>query len=96
MPKAELLFRERREMANGTILQAVIWFVPSPVPPSGHSLKYSLVYIVDGVRVVGYDNERGKGDHRHYGAREEPYRFTTPEQLMQDFLNDVRAAGGEV
>lgn len=83
-------------MANGTILQAVIWHVPSPVPPSGHFLKYSLVYIVDGVRVVGYDNERGKGDHRNLGAREEPYRFTTPERLMQDFLNDLRAAGGEV
>lgn len=96
MPKAELLFRERREMAKGGILQAVIWRVPSPVPPSGHLLKYSLVYIVDGVRIVGYDNERGKGDHRHYGSREEPYRFTTPEHLMQDFLNDVRAAGGEV
>jgi hypothetical protein len=72
------------------------WVIPQPVPPTTHGLKYSLVYIVGGQRIVGYDNERGKGDHRHYGDREEPYEFTTPEQLMMDFLADVRAAGGNV
>ncbi|CAO3426468.1 hypothetical protein [Azospirillum endophyticum] len=46
--------------------------------------------------MVGYDNERGKGDHRHYGLREEPYRFTSPEKLITDFLADVRTAGGDV
>lgn len=96
MPKAELLFKERRELARNAIIEAVIWAVPAPVLPSRHGLKYSLVYIVDGKRIVGYDNERGKGDHRHYGAKEEPYAFSTPEQLMADFLADVRAAGGEV
>jgi hypothetical protein len=96
VPKAELVHKERRELASGAVLQSTIWRVPSPVPPSQHPLKYSLVYIVNGERVVGYDNERGKGDHRHYGAREEPYRFTTPERLMMDFLADVRAAGGDV
>lgn len=37
-----------------------------------------------------YDNERGKGDHRHFGRREEPYLFTTPEALLADFDADVR------
>ena len=46
----------------------------------------------EGERTVGYDNEPGKGDHRHYAHREEPYTFTTPEQLIWDFLADVRAA----
>lgn len=96
VPKAELLYRERRELAGGSIMQATIWQVPAPVPPSQHPLKYSLVYIVNGERVIGYDNERGKGDHRHYGPREEPYTFTTPEKLVSDFLADVRAAGGDV
>lgn len=96
MPKAELLFKERRDLAHNAIMEAVIWSVPSPVPPSGHGLKYSLVYIVDGKRIVGYDNERGKGDHRHYGPTQEPYTFSSPEKLMADFLADVRAAGGEV
>jgi len=77
-------------------MQARIWEVPEPVPPSQHRLKYSLVYIVGGQRLVGYDNERGKGDHRHYGDREESYEFVSPEQLVMDFLSDVRTAGGDV
>ncbi|CAO3402961.1 hypothetical protein [Azospirillum palustre] len=96
VPKAELLFKERRELAGGAVIEVKIWRVPAPVPPSQHPLKYSLVYIVNGERVIGYDNERGKGDHRHYGLREEPYRFTSPEQLITDFLADVRTAGGDV
>jgi hypothetical protein len=41
---------------------------------------------------VGYDNEAGKGDHRHLGLREEPYMFTTVEALIADFLADVERA----
>jgi hypothetical protein len=37
-----------------------------------------------------YDNELGKGDHRHLSDREEPYRFSTPEQLIADFRADVK------
>lgn len=77
-------------------MEATLWRVPAPVPPSSHSLKYSLVYIVAGRRIVGYDNERGKGDHRHLRGHEEPYAFTTVEQLIGDFMADVRAAGGSV
>jgi hypothetical protein len=39
--------------------------------------------------LLGYDNERGKGDHRHRRGIEEPHRFTTVEQLVRDFLEDV-------
>jgi len=46
--------------------------------------------------MVRYDNETGKGDHRHYGDDEEPYRFTTLDQLLADFEADVqRLAGGD-
>jgi hypothetical protein len=31
------------------------------------------------------DNERGKGDHRHFGATQRPYGFSSPDQLMVDF-----------
>jgi len=27
--------------------------------------------------------------HRHVREREEPYRFTTPEQLWDDFVTEV-------
>ncbi len=67
----------------------VVWRVPEPVPPTGHGLKYRLVYVVDGERIVGYDNERGKGDHRHARASEEPYAFESVDRLLADFLADV-------
>ncbi len=92
MPKATLLYSEYRRLDDGAVLQMRLWSVPRPVPPTTHGLKYSLVYVVAGRRVIGYDNERGKGDHRHYGERETPYLFTTPERLVADFL----ASHGEV
>ncbi|UZR30987.1 DUF6516 family protein [Methylococcus mesophilus] len=48
-----------------------------------------MVYVVDGERRVGYDNERGKGDHKHIGNQEAPYRFVNPQQLMADFMADI-------
>lgn len=89
MRKAECLFRERIDYDDGAILELVIWKVPEPVPPTGHGLKYSLFYGYRGRRVIGYDNERGKGDHRHRHGREEVYHFTTVERLVADFLADV-------
>ncbi len=68
-----------------------VWRVPNPVPPSEHPFKYSLVFIRDGQRLIGYDNERGKGDHKHLGARELKYRFVDVETLIADFLRDVEA-----
>ncbi|WP_461833403.1 toxin-antitoxin system TumE family protein [Desulfothermus sp.] len=35
-------------------------------------LKYSLVYIEKGKRIIGYDNAEGKGDHRHYWIKNIP------------------------
>jgi len=71
-----------------------IWRVNSPVPPSVHSLKDSLFYGRPGVREVGYDNERGKGDHRHLQGVETAYRFSSVERLMTDFWSDVHRLRG--
>jgi len=87
-----ILVRRSRNAYRGGIVEIVIWQVPQPVPPSEHPFKYRLVYIVDGQRVVGYDNERGKGDHKHLGDRELPYAFRGVDQLMADFLADVQGA----
>lgn len=92
--KAELLLHQRIDYDDGAIVEMVIWRVPSPVPPSGHGLKYSLFYGRPGVRLVGYDNERGKGDHRHYMGLEMAYAFSGVEQLMIDFWSDVRTLRG--
>jgi len=86
--KASLIYKEKRKHNNGFI-EVVIWNVPKPVPPSEHPFKYSLVYIVNGDRVVGYDNERGKGDHKHIGSQEFSYAWESPSKLMADFMIDV-------
>ena len=65
------------------------WRVPLPVPPSEHPFKYRLAYFIGGECVLRYDNERGKGDHRHFGGTELGYAFSTPEQLMLDFNADI-------
>jgi hypothetical protein len=92
--KAVMLSRERRLYDDGAIMEMTIWRVPLPVPPATHRLKYSLFYGRPGTRLVGYDNERGKGDHRHVGTREEPYAFTSVERLVADFMADVRQLRG--
>lgn len=91
MPAATLIFRTRDAYAGG-IIEIVIGSVPRPVPPSEHGFKYRLVFVRDGQRVVGYDNERGKGDHRHLGDTEKPYRFKGVAKLLEDFMRDVEAS----
>ena len=68
--KATPLLHERIDYDDGAIVEMTIWRVPSPVPPTTHGLKYSLFYGRSGIREVGYDNERGKGDHRHIRSAE--------------------------
>jgi hypothetical protein len=92
--KAELLFHQRIDYDDGALVELVLWRVSSPVPPSTHGLKDSLFYGRLGVREVGYDNERGKGDHRHFQGVETAYAFSTVEQLMADFWSDVQALRG--
>jgi hypothetical protein len=93
--KAARAFYDRAEFPDGAIVEMTIWLVPVPVVGSGHAFKYSLFYGHPGQRVIGYDNERGKGDHRHVEGKEEPYAFSTVEVLMADFLADVRRVRGE-
>ena len=87
--KAELLLRERHQLRPDAFVELRIWQVPKPVVGSAHGYKYALAYIVVGTCVLRYDNEAGKGDHRHLGAAETPYRFTTPARLLADFWSDV-------
>jgi hypothetical protein len=92
---AQLLLEQRIDYDDGGIVEMVLWRVPSPVPPTTHGLKYSLFYGYLGVREVGYDNERGKGNHRHFRGVETAYAFTTVERLMTDFWSDVRSLRGD-
>ena len=90
MAEAQLILKTKTAH-HGGIVEMVVWQVPQPVPPSEHAFKYRMVFIRQNQRVVGYDNERGKGDHKHLGALEVRYKFVDIETLMADFLRDVEA-----
>jgi hypothetical protein len=94
--RATRAFYDKQTLPDGAIVEMVIWSLPQPLPGSVHRLKYRLFYGFPGKRLVSYDNERGKGDHRHIEGKEETYSFTTPEKLMADFLADVRRLRGEL
>ena len=90
MAKAVLVYRDKAVLPDGAIVEMTIWRLPEPDPGRPHGLKYSLFYGRAGERIVGYDNETGKGDHRHYRSREERYIFVSLEQLIADFEADIR------
>ena len=94
MAKATLEIYAKREYASGEIVEMTVWRLPATNSERPHGLKYSLYYGRDGKRIVGYDNERGKGDHRHIREIEEDYAFTTIERLIADFMESVEKIGG--
>ena len=88
MSDAELLLRSRNAHAGG-VVEMVVWRVPRPVPPAAHAFKYRLVFVRGGERLVGYDIERGKGDHKHLLGQQMVYVFVDIDRLIADFLGDV-------
>jgi Family of unknown function (DUF6516) len=86
---AKLLARTKEVRDDGSMVEVVIWELPEAVAPSTHPFKYPLFYGVDGACRVRYDNERGKGDHRHVGDKEIDYVFVSIDQLLDDFERDI-------
>jgi hypothetical protein len=89
--KAEALARERHVVAENAFVEIVVWHIPHPVKGSTHRFKYHLALVVAGECVLRYDNETGKGDHRHVGEIETSYSFSSYEKLLVDFWADVDA-----
>lgn len=87
--KAIQLLRSREYLSESSFVERVVWQLEAPLEGSTHALKYRLAYVVDGTCVVRYDNEAGKGDHRHIGNAELPYTFSSVQRLLVDFWNDV-------
>jgi hypothetical protein len=87
--KATLLARTKEVSEHGAIVEIVIWELAEPVPPCAHPFKYRLYFGTAGQERVRYDNERGKGDHRHAGGEEFSYRFVSLDQLLDDFERDI-------
>ena len=62
----------------------------------GEIVRYNLAFInhslfaKDNGRVLGYDNKHGS-NHRHHAGKTTRFTFTTYEELMTRFLDEVRA-----
>lgn len=88
--KATPLAGSKEVRDDGTIVEMVVWELPKPVPPCVHPFKYRLFYGLPGQERVRYDNERGKGDHRHVAGSETGYNFVSLDQLLDDFERGVQ------
>jgi len=99
MVKAKLLFRAKKIYPDGSVKEMVIWRLPNASAERSHGLKYRLYYgTVDGTCLVRYDNETGKGDHRHIAGKEQQYRFSNVETLVADcqrYIDRIRRQGHE-
>lgn len=87
--KAVALLQRRVVVAADAFAEIVVWSLIEPPPPSTHRFKYRLAYVVADECVVLYDNERGKGDQRRFAGAQEPYKFISPDRLIEDFSADI-------
>ncbi len=88
--KAKEYANQKIRLSDGSIVSVVIWELPEKTEERPHGFKYRLNFsTADGITLVRYDNERGKGDHRHLAEREESYKFIDIETLLDDFWRDV-------
>ncbi len=89
--KANLIYSEKYIYNDGSIREMVLWQLPDKTSDRPHGFKYRLFYgPSDGTCLVRYDNETGKGDHRHFQGHEEIYQFKNVENLVADFLADIQ------
>ncbi len=86
---ARALLNERVVMTEDSFAELVVWHIESPPSSSAHAFKYRLALVVAGICVLRYDNEAGKGDHKHVGQSEVLYEFESPDVLLSDFWKDV-------
>ena len=81
--------------SESAFAELVLWRLSKPLVGCLHEFKYRLAYVVQGECVLRYDNEAGKGDHRHYNGKESVYWFTTPDRLVADFQDDIERWNNE-
>jgi hypothetical protein len=87
---ARLIYREKYIYSDGAIREMVLWQLPRETPDRLHGLKYRLYYgLGDGTCLARFDNESGKGDHKHVGRQEASYQFIDVEKLVADFLAEI-------
>jgi len=91
--RAKLIYHEKFIYADGAIREMVLWKLPNKTSDRLHGLKYRLYYgLSDGTCIVRYDNESGKGNHKHIKGKEKSYQFKDVETLVADFLVEIENA----
>jgi hypothetical protein len=88
--KAILMVRQRVPFGEESFAELVLWRLAQPLPGSSHAYKYRLAYVRRGECLLRYDNEAGKGHHRHLRNRETDYLFESPDKLIWDFLREAK------
>ena len=87
---ARQLTHHKEFRSDGSIVEIVIWELDQPLSPCRHRYKYRLYFgSVDGTCRVRYDNERGKGDHKHVAGQELAYEFVSLDSLLTEFEAEV-------
>ena len=81
--------RQRVPLDDDSFGEIVIWQLPKPLPGSPHDYKYRLALVSENICVLRYDNEAGKGDHKHVGEKEMEYEFKGIDRLLDDFYGDI-------
>ena len=87
--RATELLRRRIPYSESAFAELVLWQLPAPLRGSSHSYKYCLAYVMNGICVLRYDNESGKGDHRHFKGKESRYAFGNVDKLLTAFQRDI-------
>ena len=96
--KATLILDSKTILEDGRLIQRKIWQLATSDSSHKHGFKYSLYCGNSGVTIVRYDNETGKGDHKHIGSAETEiaYVYKTLQQLLIDFVSDIEHLSGEI
>lgn len=96
MAQAKLLRHRKWTDERGNLYEIVLWQVERSTRHP-ECVRYRLAFVRSGEKTPAllYDNHHPKGHHRHVGACEEPYVFTTVGQLVADFTGEASKLGGE-
>ena len=86
---ATLIKKARFDLDHARFVSVSIYELPAPLQGSAHRFKYRLALVINGVCVLRYDNEAGKGDHKHVNGKQQAYTFIDLKQLNRDFWEDV-------
>jgi hypothetical protein len=94
-----------RRKSSGSITAEIEWlhYADNLLAPLCRKRNGSIVPKIhncgkSGKTIVRYDNETGKGDHRHVGPEEveSVYVFVSLVQLLADFDADIEKLSGEI